>query len=294
MRSVFNVFCIVALFWLNSCKPGIPSEYIQRGKMEDILYDYHLAQSMLIISSDENTPENQQRYKLSVLKKYGVTEEQFERSMEYYMRHTEYLHTIYEHLSTRFERSALEYGITVSEINQYGAGVAKGDTTDIWGGERAMILTNHMPLHLRSFALKADSTYHAGDRLALNFDTKFIVQEGARDGIAVLSVHFANDSVVSQLQHLSSNSHYTLQVDDRERHGIKSVSGYFLLNEPLSEKSTMLKILSITRIQLVRLHTKEKAMEQKTVGDSIAADSAVNKDTSKPMFGIGITPITKR
>ena len=280
---IFSLLCLLVVASLTSCKPGIPSEYIQRGDMEDILYDYHMAQAMLINNSSENTPENQRSYKLAVLKKHGVTEAQFERSLEYYMRHADNLHEIYEHLSTRFEHSAVEYGLTVSDLDKYGSAVAKGDTADIWAGDKSMILTSHKPFHLRSFALNADSTYQAGDKFIMNFDAQFIVQEGSREGIVVLAVRFANDSVASQLQRVSSNMHYTMQVQDQRRLGIKAVSGYFLLNKPLSDRSSTLKILSLTNMQLIRMHTKETPKVKDDDGtDSLTGERVPNTAPISP------------
>ena len=39
-KFILSVFCLVAtIFMTVSCKPGVPDDYIQPGKMEDILYD---------------------------------------------------------------------------------------------------------------------------------------------------------------------------------------------------------------------------------------------------------------
>ena len=38
--------CILLAFVLVSCKPTVPSTYIQPGEMEDLLYDYHVAMSV--------------------------------------------------------------------------------------------------------------------------------------------------------------------------------------------------------------------------------------------------------
>ena len=37
---------LLVLMLVVACKPTVPSEYIQPGDMEDILYDYHLALAM--------------------------------------------------------------------------------------------------------------------------------------------------------------------------------------------------------------------------------------------------------
>ena len=59
-----------------ACKPTIPGDVIQPDDMEDLLYDYYVAQG---IRSDYSQGED---YRLQynhglVFKKYGVTEAQF-------------------------------------------------------------------------------------------------------------------------------------------------------------------------------------------------------------------------
>ena len=64
--------CILLAFVLVSCKPTVPSTYIQPGEMEDLLYDYHVAMSVAAVKNA--TPEQQEAYKLAVFKRYGIDE----------------------------------------------------------------------------------------------------------------------------------------------------------------------------------------------------------------------------
>lgn len=49
-----------------SCKPSVPSQFIQPDKMGDILYDYHPASSMAQISGNDSV--NVIKYRTGVLK----------------------------------------------------------------------------------------------------------------------------------------------------------------------------------------------------------------------------------
>ena len=83
-----------------ACKPSVPSQYIQQGTMEDILYDYHIADAMAL--SEANSDQwNYQRayYRQVVLNKYGVTQEELDSSLAYYFRDTERLRDIYTNVS---------------------------------------------------------------------------------------------------------------------------------------------------------------------------------------------------
>ena len=63
---------VAAVAMLTSCKPEVPSKYIQPDDMEDLIYDYHVAQG--IASQEGSNPEYQKRLAFElVLKEHGVT-----------------------------------------------------------------------------------------------------------------------------------------------------------------------------------------------------------------------------
>ena len=78
---------LLVLMLVVACKPSIPSEYIQPDDLEDILYDYHLGLAMSRQNGGSNADYNRSLYFQSVLKKYGVTEAEFDSSLVYYYSH---------------------------------------------------------------------------------------------------------------------------------------------------------------------------------------------------------------
>ena len=91
-----TVMCVGFLMLIAGCKPTVPSRYIQPGELEDILYDYHLADAMASVSGNDSV--NMVKYHTAVLQKHGYTEADFDSALVYYLRHTEQLKTIYENL----------------------------------------------------------------------------------------------------------------------------------------------------------------------------------------------------
>ena len=61
VRSFATLCWLLLAFFVVSCKPSIPSEYIQPSEMEDMLYDYHL--SMAIANREGYTDVRQQAFK---------------------------------------------------------------------------------------------------------------------------------------------------------------------------------------------------------------------------------------
>lgn len=270
-ESVLIVWVMAILFALCSCKPSVPNEYIQPDEMEDILYDYHLADGLAAANQDNrwgSKPLKKLVYREAVFKKHGISQAEFDESMAYYFRHTERLHAIYERLSKRLNDESV--GLGGKEWGGgYGSLKAVGDTADIWRGSRSKILLPSPPDNCMSFEVKADTSFHVGDRFIFNFDALFIYQEGIKEAVAVLSVRFANDSIASQIMYVTSNSHYSLQIEDRQRLGIREVRGVVMIPNRLNESSRTYKLLSLYNIHLVRMHVKETAVIPTEQADTV-------------------------
>lgn len=256
------LFLFSVIILLSGCKPSVPRKFIQPGKMEDILYDYHIAEAMAADYTNRHDTLLTRVYKLAVLKKHGCTEAEFDSSMVYYMRHTERLHKIYESLSTRLGKTAISLGASESEVNRFNTLSSTGDTANVWNGDMSFVLMQHPAFNKYSFAIEADSTFHAGDKVMLQFDSQFIFQDGIRNGIVVMAMRLADDSVIVRNIHVSNSNRQTMEIQDIKRVGIKEIKGFFLLNNSLNratENQTTLKLMIVNHVALVRMHTPEPA-----------------------------------
>ena len=262
------------------CKPGVPSEIIQPDDMEDILYDYQLADAMAQQSSDY--AYNQVLYREAVFKKYGITSAEFDSSMVYYTRHTESLHKIYENLAERLRNEALALGASESEVNRYSSISSNGDTANVWNGSKSILLMPTAPYNVSSFDIVADSTYHVGDSFLLTFRCNYIFQEGMRDGVALLAVRYANDSVATRVTHMPSSNDYTIRIDNTINQGIKEVKGYFYLGPGSSDDAkTTLKLLSVYDIHLVRMRASTKSNGSENDMDKPAGADTLNSQNGQ-------------
>ncbi len=262
MRKIFLyilTFFIAAM--IISCKPAVPNEIIQPSEMEDILYDYHVAGEMASLDN-RNADYNSRLYKLAVLKKYGVSEADFDSSLVYYTRHADRLHELYGRLAERMGKEAVALGADVGEVNKYN--VAEGDTANIWRENKNLSLIPAEPYNVVSFAIPADTSYHKGDRFVMMFDAQFLYQDGMKDGIAQLVVKFSNDSVASRLMHMSSNMRYTLEVNNGDSLGIKEVRGFIYLSKDPNDSESTLKLMILKNIRLIRFHAEKNKKPQKT------------------------------
>ncbi len=254
--SICGVLTIALAFW--GCKPGIPREFLQPGELEDILYDYHVADGMAYADANyTDLAYRRQVYREAALRKHGITQAELDSSLVYYYRHADKLHDIYANLAKRLNNDAIALGATANELSQFGNVTAQGDTATVWRNERSLVLIPQAPYNTVSFDVRADTAYHKGDKMILSFDNQFIFQEGIKDGVAMLAVTFTNDSTSTVLNHITSDNQYNLQVSDNDRIGIKHVWGFIHLGKGNSgnSPSQTLKLMSVSNMRLLRMHT---------------------------------------
>lgn len=263
MKKAF--LCMMAalgmVLMLASCKPSLPSDVLSKGKMTDILFDYHLALAMARSEvGGAGDGSKAIAYREAVLKKHDVTSAEFDSSMVYYMRHTELLEAVYKDLSDRMSKETVALGGNGS-TGEFDNLSATGDTANIWNQASSMVFVPQPAFNEVSFKIDADSSFHKGDKLMLDFDAQFLYQDGMRDGIALLAIEFKNDSVAQAITHISSSMHYSVQVADNDSLGIKSVKGYFLLsNGGFSSdmgSQTTLKLMFLDHVKLIRMHAQK-------------------------------------
>lgn len=267
-----------------SCKPAMPSGVIPEGDMEDILYDYLIAQSLRSQTGDKY---NEQRMYNDILEKYDYTQAEFDSSMVYYTRHYRLINKIYNNIEERLMEKAVAMGGNVQDLNSMGEGFSSSDTTNIWNEATSILFTQYTPYNVKQFELKPDTAYKAGDKFILSFDSEFIVQDGRRELVAMLTVKFQNDSIASTTQHFSSPMHATLTISDDNRQGIKSVGGFITFSsDQTSAQST--KIALARNIKLIRMHTEDPAVRatQQARADSLRKDSI-----KQPTNGIQKAPL---
>ena len=297
MRMKKLMICLVAvmalLFCVSSCKPSLPSGVLSKGKMTDILYDYHLALAMAHM--DDNGDKGQSlAYREAVLRKHDVTSAEFDSSMVYYMRHTELLEDVYKDLTDRYNNEITAMGGSAKEGGEFANLSATGDTANVWNLAASMVFMPVKPFNSTSFNIKVDSTFHKGDRLMLDFDAQFIYQDGMRNGVAMLAVQFGNDSIAQRTIMIQSTQHYSVELSDADSLGIKSVKGYFMLmnddNGTGVSSQTTLKLMFLEHIKLIRMHPLKPVAAPAGSAASASSDSLRKDSASSASSSSGEKP----
>ena len=272
-RWMCGILCVLLL---GACQPDVPSGILSEDDLEEVLYDYHLAQG-----AAENTGGDMeiQRYLYvqSVFQKHGITEAEFDSSMVWYSSRPDKLYKMYQRLGDRYATESRSLGLGVSETELYANMSSVGDTANIWSGSRILVLECNRTDNLRMLHIKADSTFLPGDDYKLSFSSNLLGD--CREAYAMLNVTYKDGKTSSSVMRLMSSPRVMMDLPQRkdcEDYETERICITFYV--PLNLQRVVSGFLCISNPALLRMHrVKTPAAAPKdsvqTQKDSLALDS---------------------
>ena len=245
MRTKTIWTLLVALVLMTGCGKHIPNDVIQPDKMEQVLYDYHLAMSM---STTNHHMENYQKHALmnSIYEKHHITSAVFDSSMVWYTREAQELVAIYERLEKRFKREHNHMeSILSSREEENTMTTSYGDTVDIWRKKDLFWLTNNQLFKRVTFDFSPDTNFHAKDAFLWDMDLHFF-SEGK--SIIGFNVVYENDSVVGETRIVEQSGKQNIYLYTDSAYVIKSLNGFVsIMDDSLSSPKILVKDITLTR-----------------------------------------------
>ena len=269
-RLSASFLLVCSLLLLAGCKAKTPEGIPSERQMENILYDYQLAQALAGARSD-SVAYYERYYVGLVLEKYGLTAQQFDEAVAYYSGRAEVLGKIYNRINERLAEAAPSGGTTE---NAYAKMLnAKGDTLNLWH-ERDTYVLSATGQNRMEFSIPVDTAVQAGDRLLFEFTPRWLYREGQKEATICMALHYKGDSVavVTNQIYSSARQGVTLHVDDKP---LERITGFVYQQASWSSSP---KLLVITAPILARFRT-QRSKPTAQPADSIAADSTVTSDS---------------
>lgn len=287
--AVTRVVCLTlvtsAILTLVACKPGIPYGVLSPGKMEEVLYDYHLAQGMAETQGD-SVAFRRYVYVQEVFKKHGITQADFDSSMIWYSAHAAYLDDIYKRLTLRYESDMKAYGTTVSVGDNLDNLSARGDTANIWPHRSFYVIKPNWLEDKLTFTIKSDSNINRGDEFLWRCDVRFVGERdnNGTDAYAALYVCFDNDSVAAVTKRIYNNSQLQLRITTDTSLAVSTINGYVYLKKKAGNDKFRMMLLD--NIVLVRFHRHfEPVVADTLVADTLSAETDSLKPAAGPKTG---------
>lgn len=275
---------LVALLCFASCKVKRPGRILSDKKMEEVLYDYHVAKAMA-----DQVPYNDQfkrvLYVESVFKKHGISKADFDTSMVWFSRNPNILDKVYERVNERLkaERDGVDNLIALRE--EKPKETASGDSIDVWMWKHIYRLTGVPMNNKLTFTLPADTCFH--DRDTLRWSVRFRFLDGLPDTtrlpVMAMQIQYEkNDTVIGTRRLIGRNGTDTLTLAADTLGKIKEVRGFIYFPNSQARRS-----LQADRISLMRYHATDTLPtlpvdSLKAVADSLRSDS-LKEPKEKPI-----------
>lgn len=257
-----------------------PQNVLSRGKMEDVLYDYHIMQGIVNDLPAEEREAKGQDYMNAVFEKHGITEAQFDSSIVYYNRHTKDLHKIYSNLKERYTAVNEEIQLVNGNNDMMAIFSTGGDTTNLWNSAKLLTLRNKELLNKESFTIHADTSFRRRDQFILTLSPVFIKERREDYDINLhvgLSVLYASGKHIGTTRVINNDGTQQLTLQTSKDENIKSITGFFYYKGKKESRNLCL----IDNISLIRMHEKEP--QKAEVADTVKTDSIVTDTLPKPV-----------
>lgn len=267
---------ILLAFCFTACQVKRPDTVLSDAKMENVLYDFHIAKAM-----GEDIPYNESYKRVlyieSVYKKYGITQADFDSSMVWYARNPETLTKIYEKVNTRLkaERDGINHLIAIRDNKPKES--LPGDSIDVWTWRHIYQLTG-MPLNNKlAFTIPVDTNFR--DRDTLKWTVRFRFPNGMPDSMSAplmaMQILYAKDTIGNILK-VNKPGIKTLSLVADTLGEIKEIRGFIYY--PMQKS---VQYLLADRIELIRYHATDTLFNAKK--DSIAEIEQKKDTLTKPV-----------
>lgn len=269
MRRIDSLILVLLLLTLSSCRLRRPDDVLSPKKMEQFLYDYHLAQAVsLQLPRDEKYITD--AYINWVYEKNGITKEEFDHSLIWYTRYPKELARIYKRLTNRIDDEYKAVSKSLSQIEKKSVVIQSGDSVNLWYLDRTALLNTSVFMNKLTYRINKDTTFHKGDTICLNLYGTFVSVDSGVPQCSYISLSaYYGDSVSTADTILDSNGRVCLRVTLDPKTDFSSISGSINYMDSTDNRSSM---LVLSDMELMRYHRIGPADTVKTVSEPSPAE----------------------
>lgn len=253
MRRIDILALVLLLTVLSGCRLNRPDDVLPPKKMEQFLYDYHLAQAI----GQELPREEKYSTKAYIdwaYRKNGITEADFNRSLVWYTRNPKELAKIYKRLSNRVDDEYKSATRSLSQIEKKSFSIQSGDSVNLWYLAPGAILNTSVYMNKLTYRINRDTTFHKGDTICLNLSGTFVTKDSVAAQYAYMSLSaYYGDSVSTTDTILRSNGQVGLSLILGSSKDLSSISGSINYLDSTDNRNDM---LVLTGMELMRYHEK--------------------------------------
>jgi len=249
----FNLFIrfilILGIVLAFSACNGRPKGVLSQSKMTDILTDLHKLDGCLNEKGFQygHYPEKAPYYKF-ILKKYDITQTQFDSSLVWYTKNPKYFEKVYANVLINLNKE--KDFIASSKYHPVDSVAMAKMKINLWNKRKQYNFTKDSTRTRLDFEIK-DNNMLLGDVYVLRFLQRIAPEDSCKKQHIVLRINYTNgkcDSAYAVAHHDSLLRRYILRLPALKKLKIKSISGELLGSKTYKGKfHAMLDSISLTR-----------------------------------------------
>lgn len=253
MRKIDLLALLVAVILLSGCRLRRPDDVLSPKKMEQMLYDYHLAQAV-----GQELPRDQKYTTMAYIdwafNKNGISKEDFEHSLVWYTRYPKELSKIYKRLSNRIDAEYKAVSKELSRIEKKSFTIQSGDSVNLWYLSRTALLNSSVYMNKVTYSMNWDTTFYKGDTLCFDMRGQFSsVDSGVPQHAYVALSTYYGDSVSTADTMIWSSSRVTLSLVLDTAREVSTISGSVTYLDTTDNHNGA---LILSGMELMRYHEK--------------------------------------
>ena len=268
MRKIDFIALLLLLPLLAGCRLNRPDDVLSPKKMEQFLYDFHMAQAV-----GQDLPKEEKyttdAYVNWAYQKNGITKAQLDRSLVWYTRYPKELAKIYKRLSNRIEDEYRYASRALSQIEKKSIAIQSGDSVNLWYLNKTALLNTSEYMNKITYRFNRDTTFHAGDTICLSLYGTFVSIDSGVPQCSYISLSaYYSDSISTADTILSGNGPAFLYLVLDSKKEFSSISGSINYLDSTDNRGSM---MVVSDLELMRYHKKIVPEKKET---------AVSEDTS--------------
>ena len=253
MKRIDVLLAVMLVLALSGCRLRRPDNVLSPKKMEQFLYDYHLAQAI-----GQELPK-EERYTTEayidwVYKKNDISKETFETSLVWYTRNPKEFTKIYKRLSNRIEDEYKSSSRALSQIEKKSFSVLSGDSIDLWYLDRTALLNTSAYMNKLTYRVNKDTTFYRGDTVCLAMHGTFVSIDTGVPQYAYISLSAYYSDSVSTVDTILRNSDgvlLTIVLDSKK--DFSSISGSVNYLDSTDNRNSL---MLLSGMELMRYHKR--------------------------------------
>lgn len=228
-KNSFQIVLILGFFLLLSACDGRPRGVLDQSDMIKILVDMHKTEALLAEKGlSYGNYSSKAPYYNFVLKKYGITQAQFDSSLVWYTKNPKKFGRIYDDVTVQLTKFQKEIkGGKYHAVDTLELAKIK---VNIWPKQMKYVMTKDSARTHLDFEIPNQSFMY-GDTYILKFLLRIAPEDSSVRQRVVLRINYANgkvDSVYKTAYHDSLLRRYTFRFPAIRKLKIKSISGQLL------------------------------------------------------------------